>query len=115
MSNNDPEQLRQEIQQTRSNLSQNVNALGEAVTPGNIARRQVDKVTGTAAGLKDKVMGTAEDFRDEHTGNGPGVGDRVSHVGDRAGELPQQAKRKAQGNPWPLGSSRWAQAGSSAR
>ena len=30
---NNPEELRTEIEQTRANLSQNVNALGEAVTP----------------------------------------------------------------------------------
>ena len=103
MSNKDPEQLRQEIEHTRSNLSQNVNALGEAVTPGNIARRQVDKVTGTAAGLKDKVMGSAQDFRDEHTGDGPGIGDRASDVGAQVGQLPQQARRQAQGNPLAAG------------
>ena len=39
MSSNDPDQLRAEIERTRSDLSQNVNALGEAVTPGNIAKR----------------------------------------------------------------------------
>ena len=61
MSSNDPDQLRAEIERTRSDLSQNVNALGEAVTPGNIAKRQVDKVAGAAVGLKDKVMGTVDD------------------------------------------------------
>ena len=40
---NNPEELRTEIEQTRANLSQNVNALGEAVTPGAIARRQVEQ------------------------------------------------------------------------
>jgi hypothetical protein len=84
---NDPEALRAEIEQTRANLSQNVNALGEAVQPSNIAKRQVSKVTGAATGLKDKVMGSAEDtmstVHGKATGVTSGVGGTVSSVGDR--------------------------------
>ena len=71
---NDPDALRREIEETRANLSQNVNALGEAVQPSNIAKRQVNKVTGAATGLKDKVMGSAE-------GTASSISDRASHVG----------------------------------
>ncbi len=39
-----PDEIRAEIAQTRSDLSSNVNALGEAVRPGNVARHQVDKI-----------------------------------------------------------------------
>ena len=60
-SSNDPDALRREIEETRANLSQNVNALGEAVQPSNIAKRQVSKAKGAATGVKDKIMGTAED------------------------------------------------------
>ena len=58
---NDPDQIRREIESTRGDLSANVNALAESVKPGNVARRQVDKVIGGAADLKDKVMGAADD------------------------------------------------------
>jgi hypothetical protein len=66
---NDPDELRTEIEQTRANLSQNVNALGEAVTPGAIARRQVDKVKGAGVGVKDKIMGSAQDARSSVAGS----------------------------------------------
>ena len=62
---NDPDQLRREIERTRENLSQNVNALGEAVDPSAVAKRQVekvqDKVMGVGQGLKEKVMGSRSD------------------------------------------------------
>ena len=108
---NDPEALRAEIEQTRANLSQNVNALGEAVQPSNIAKRQVSKVTGAATGLKDKVMGSAEDthstvttkasgMTSSVTGSVSGVGSTVSDSVSSAG---QTAKAQTQGNPLAAG------------
>ena len=60
----DPDQIRQEIEATRGDLSDNVNALADSVRPGNVARRQVDKVMDGAADLKDRVMGAAGDATD---------------------------------------------------
>ncbi len=95
MSDN-PEQIRAQTQQTRSELSANVNALGEAASPGNVARRQVSKVAGAAAGLRDKVMGTAADAKDSVAGS-------ASDLQAQAGDVTAQAKRKAQGNPLAAG------------
>ena len=117
-SSNDPEALRAEIEQTRSNLSQNVNALGEAVTPGNIARRQKDKAKGAAVGLKDKIMGSAENaastvgdkasgmtsnVSSSAGGAASGVGGTLSSDGDTVTGAPQMAKSQAQGNPLAAG------------
>lgn len=93
MTSNDPDQIRAEIERTRSDLSTNVDALGEAVTPGNIARRQADKVKGGMTGLKDKVMGV-----DDPTS--PTVAERGS---DRADEARRQLKSKTRGNPMAAG------------
>jgi hypothetical protein len=90
MSNN-PDRIRADIEQTRADLSADVNALGDAVSPGNIARRQADKVKGGVTGLKDKVMGTADDDP-----MSPSVGDRVEDAG-------RSVRRKAQGNPLAAG------------
>mgnify|MGYP000863211050 CR=1 FL=1 len=109
---NDPDELRRDIERTRENLSQNVNALGEAVDPGAVAKRQVekvqDKVMGVGQGLKEKVMGSDDDY-----GNN-GVAAKFADAGDKVGELagsakssvenaPAAAKRKAQGNPLAAG------------
>lgn len=104
---NDPEALRAEIEQTRANLSQNVNALGEAVQPSNIAKRQVNKVTGAATGLKDKVMGSAEDAHSSVSDKASGVAGSVSGVGssmsDSVSNAGQTARAQAQGNPMAAG------------
>lgn len=96
MTSQNPEELRADIERTRSDLSRNVNALGEAVTPGNIARRQADKAAGFATGVKNKVMGSAEDAAS-------GLSDRASAVGDRASDAPQAVRRQTQGNPLAAG------------
>ncbi|MDX6327362.1 MAG: hypothetical protein QOK15_3716 [Nocardioidaceae bacterium] len=108
---NDPDALRAEIEATRANLSRDVNALGEAVQPSNIARRQVDKAKGTAVGIKDKVMGTAEGAVSSVHGKvqdtASGVGESVSNVGGNVSgtvsNAGQTAKAQAQGNPLAAG------------
>lgn len=104
---NDPDALRAEIEQTRANLSQNVNALGEAVQPSNIAKRQVSKVTGAATGIKDKVMGSAEgtasSFGDRASGMGGAVSGAGSSMSDSMSNAGQTAKAQAQGNPMAAG------------
>lgn len=125
----DPEVLRAQIAQTRSNLSRDVNALGEAVSPSNVAKRQADKVTGSVkdAGrsLKEKIMGSDNDPYD----TSPGIGQRAQWAAEDAGDTardtardaghavadaagsardavantPAMARRKAQGNPLAAG------------
>lgn len=104
---NDPDALRREIEETRANLSQNVNALGEAVQPSNIAKRQVNKVTGAATGLKDKVMGSAHDTASSVTDKASSAGGSVSGVASSATGTVTYAgetvKSQAQGNPLAAG------------
>ena len=60
MSSNDPDQLRAEIERTRSDLSQNVNALGEAVTPATSPSARSTRSPARRS-ARDKVMGTVDD------------------------------------------------------
>lgn len=115
LDSNDPEQLRQEIERTRENLSQNVNALGEAVDPSAVAKRQVekvqDKITGAGRGLKDKIMGSDDD--EFHHDEG-GLAARLSDAGDsvsgmaasartNVSDAPAAARRRTRGNPLAAG------------
>lgn len=123
----DPEVLRRQIEQTRANLSRDVDALGEAASPGNIARRQTEKVTDTVRGaghsLKEKIMGSDDPYgepgltgRASDTVSGLGsrasgaAGDVGSRVGDLAGSAkdtvasaPSAVTRQARGNPLAAG------------
>ena len=93
---NDPEQIRREIERTRSELSDNVNALGDKVNPGSIAKRQVGRVRGAATSVKDAVLGSAADAADTSQRV---VGD----VGDAVADAPTAVARKAQGSPIAAG------------
>ena len=93
---NDPEQIRREIERTRNDLSDNVNALGDKVNPGSIAKRQAGKVRGAAVSVKEAVLGSASDAAD----SGRGV---VGSVGDAVSDAPNAVARKAQGSPIAAG------------
>ena len=77
-----PEELKRDIEQTRRELSYDVDALNEKVSPSRIVSRRVDKTRGAVAGLKDRVMGTAS----HHTSVlSDKAGSATSSIGDRAG------------------------------
>ncbi len=111
-----PDEIRRDIERTRAELSDNVNALSDRTDPGNIARSQVDKVKEGAHGLKERVFGSDSDPYD--SGAVGAVGDRAhgvaQDVGDRAHDLahdarqavddvPRQIKQRTRGNPIAAG------------
>ncbi|TLM83461.1 DUF3618 domain-containing protein [Pseudarthrobacter sp. NamE5] len=79
MSDN-PDAIRQEIEETRARLGTNVDAVADKVTPSNIVHRQTDKVKGSVkdavTGVKEKVMGVADSATST-------VQDKVSTVQDK--------------------------------
>jgi len=93
---NDPEQIRREIARTRSELSDNVNALGDKVNPGSIAKRQAGRVRGAATSVKDAVLGSASDAADN-------TQQLAGNVGDAVSDAPSAVARKAQGSPIAAG------------
>lgn len=124
----DPEVLRRQIEQTRAELSRDVDALGEAASPGNVARRQAekvgDKVRGAGHSLKEKVMGSDDPYGSEPglvgratdgvSDMGHRIGDTTSEMGSRMGDAagsaqqtlasaPDVAKRQTRGNPLAAG------------
>lgn len=67
---NDPEQIRREIEQTRRDLSRNVDALTDQVAPSNLARREANRVGESLRGLKERVMGSDDQGNGYETGYG---------------------------------------------
>lgn len=59
MTTTESERIRQDIEQTRQALSQDVDSLTEKVNPARIVERRVDKAKGAFSGAKEKVMGAA--------------------------------------------------------
>lgn len=92
----DPDQIRNDIERTRRELGQDVDALADKVNPGKIAGRQTDKVKRAASRLKDRVMGSASDAA--HSTQGA-----VGHAGEAVAEAPRRVAAAAQGNPVAVG------------
>ena len=89
----DPDQIRDEIESTRSDLSANVNALADSVRPGNVARRQAK---GSVTDLKDRVMGAADDA-------GSSASESLGSAKQAAADAPGMVANKARGNPLAAG------------
>ena len=93
---NDPDVIRAQIQATRAGLSNDVNELGDKVSPGQIAKRQRDKVSGAVMGVKDHIMGSAADAKSS-------TGDAMASVGDTLSDAPGKVARQTQGSPLAAG------------
>lgn len=89
---NDPEAIRQDIEETRRELGNDVDALADKVSPSSIAHRQTEKVRGVARKVKDSVMGAADSASSQ-------LGDATS----KAGSASSSAVDKAKGNPLAIG------------
>src|ERR1700710_2194954 len=91
-----PDQIRADIERTRGNLSADVNALGNSVSPGNVARRQVDKARGAGVAVKDRVMGATSSA-------GSSVNLAASSASDAVTGAPAKASSQTRGNPLAAG------------
>ncbi len=107
MSSQDPEEIRAEIERTRASISENVDAIGETVSPANVVARQKEKARDAVTSLKDKVMGSADDSSDQGPSRlrlaGEQLGEATSSVGASVQQAPQAVRQRAQGNPLAAG------------
>jgi len=92
----DPDAIRADIEATRRNLSGDVDALADKVTPSKIAERQKRKVKGAFHSISDKIMGTADDMSSS-------AGGALSDAGDSVADAGRTVIHKAQGNPLAVG------------
>jgi hypothetical protein len=61
MTSSDPDVIRRQIEDTRRELSYDVDALNEKVNPARVVDRRVTAAKGKITNLKEKVMGSAQD------------------------------------------------------
>ena len=102
-----PEELRQEIQQTRAELTRDVDRLTARTSPRQIVRRRTDAVRIRARGLRERIMGTGEHARDRFADTFADTTDsmrqNLSEAGDTVKAAPRQAMRQTKGNPLAAG------------
>jgi len=97
-----PEELRRDIELTRVGMSENLDAIGDRVSPGRIMERRRNRLRAGWTSLRGRVMGTPEDTTGTvaaGTPSGSGIGDRVGGAGEALRSAPETARQQAQGNP----------------
>jgi hypothetical protein len=124
---NDPDEIRADIERTRAELSDDVDALADTANPKNIAKRQASRVKQAAVGVKEHIMGSSDDDTDSgRVGDAKyavqdkasdakyavqekaadakyALQDKASSVGDAVSNAPAQIKQRARGNPLAAG------------
>ncbi len=112
---NDPDQIRAEIERTRNQISDDVNALTYEANPMTQVDRQVDKVKSKAQDFKERLFGDPDAYE-------PGLTDKAAdRLGDAKDSVvstltdgvdsarqavataPETAKKATRGNPWAMG------------
>lgn len=92
----DPDQIRAQIENTRGDLSDDVNALADKVNPSHVAKRQVSRVRNVAGSAKDRVMGTASSLTSSASSAGSSATSTLS-------DAPATVQRQTAGNPLAAG------------
>ena len=118
MTSSDPDVIRRQIEDTRRELSYDVDALNEKVNPARVVDRRVTAAKGRMTNLKEKVMGSAQDTTASAQGmasNAAGtvqdtassamgtVQDAASSAASAVQQAPDQMIRQTQGNPLAAG------------
>ena len=118
MTTSDPDVIRRQIEDTRRELSYDVDALNEKVNPARVVDRRVSAAKGRITNLKEKVMGSAHDTTSSAQGmasNAAGsvqgaassaagtVQDAASSAAQAVQQAPDAVVRQTQGNPLAAG------------
>ena len=118
MTSSDPDVLRRQIEDTRRELSYDVDALNEKVNPARVVDRRVSAAKGKMSRAKEKVMGTAHDTTSSAHGKASDtmgsvqgaassavgtVQDAASSAAGAVQQAPDQMIRQTQGNPLAAG------------
>jgi gas vesicle protein len=114
----DPDQIRSEIDQTQRELSADVDALTEKLSPPRIVERRVQRTREAMTNVKDKIMGSTSDAYltagSATSGVGESVSARASAARDTAADAassavdtvrsaPDTVRRRTVGNPLAAG------------
>ena len=118
MTSSDPDIIRRQIEDTRRELSYDVDALNEKVNPARVVDRRVTAAKGRLTSVKERVMGSAQDTTSSAHGmashaagsvqgaassTAGSVQDAASTAVDAVQQAPQQIVRQTQGNPMAAG------------
>jgi gas vesicle protein len=98
-SSSDPDVIRQQIEDTRANLSYDVDALNEKVNPARVVDRRVTRTKRAVDDLRGRVMG-----RDSSSGDMAGPVKGAAHdAAHGVAQAPDAVVSQTRGNPMAAG------------
>jgi ElaB/YqjD/DUF883 family membrane-anchored ribosome-binding protein len=90
------EELRRDIEYTRQDLGETLDAIGDRVSPGRIVERRKNRMRYGLTSIRERVMGTASDARSS-------IGDTTGSAMDTIKGTPETVVQQTQGNPLVAG------------
>jgi len=109
-----PEELKSDIAQRREQMGDTLDAIGDRVSPGQIAGRQKALMRRRVTGWRYSIMGQPDQpsygyssgsyaSGTDEDQDSPGLTDRIQDRAQAVTDAPQAARRQAQGNPMAAG------------
>lgn len=93
-------QIERDIERTRTELSDDVNALTYKVSPNRMVGERVDRVKGAVRNAKARVMGTSTDMRER---TGATARSAAATMGETVKEAPERVRQRTEGSPLAAG------------
>jgi len=85
-------ELREDIAETRANLGETLEAIGDRVSPGRMVERRRNRMTRGFADVKNRIMGTASSMSHE-------AADATSDAMHKVEQTPEMLRERTAGSP----------------
>lgn len=86
-----PEEIRRDIERTRAQMGDTIDAIEDRVVPGRVIGRRKEQVRRRITGLKEAIMGTADDATSAMSRGTSAVGDTASNAASGVAETASNA------------------------
>jgi len=100
-------EVRSEIEDTRQEMSESIDAIADRTSPGRIIQRRRQRMSDGWRSVRERVMGRADDPNGSVDDSGPGMAesarDTAGTVVEGARQAPEKLFQQTQGNPIATG------------
>lgn len=90
------DELRRDIEYTRADMSETVDAIEDRIRPGRAIQRQKNRMSEKWYDVRDRVMGTASEWQDS-------AGETAGEMTDTIKDAPDAMMRQTKGSPMVAG------------
>jgi gas vesicle protein len=97
------EDLRARLAAERSDVGHDLDAIGDRLSPGRMMQRRRAAVGRRAADMKERVMGVASEAKTSMQDAAGAATAPAEALSDNIREIPEAARRTAEGNPLAVG------------